>query len=43
MSPILLDTGACTNFVGPRILQQLGISYTPYSSATLRLADEEGE
>ena len=38
MSSILLNIGASTNFVGPMLLQQLGISYTSYSSATLRLA-----
>ena len=40
MSPILLDIGASTNFVSPRLLQQLGISYSSSSSATLRLADD---
>ena len=39
-SSILLDTGASTNFVSPRLLQQLGISYSSSSSATLRLADD---
>ena len=38
-SPILFDSGASSNFVSPRLLQQLGISYSP-SGATLRLADD---
>ena len=38
-APILLDTGASSNFVSPRLLQRLGITYSP-TTATLRLADD---
>ena len=38
-SPVLLDTGASANFVSPRLLRQLAVSYAA-SSATLRLADD---
>ena len=38
-SPILFDSGASSNFVSPRLLHQLAISYSP-SSVTLRLADD---
>ena len=38
-APILFDTGATSNFISPRLLQRLGISYSS-SSATLRLADD---
>ena len=38
-SPILFDSGASSNFVSPRLLQQLSVTYTP-SGATLRLADD---
>lgn len=37
-APILLDSGASTNFVSPRLLKQLSISFTT-SSAKLKLAD----
>lgn len=39
VAPILFDTGASANFVSPRLLQKLEISYAP-CSATLRLADD---
>ena len=35
---ILLNSGATSNFVSPRLLKQLAVNYSP-SSATLRLAD----
>jgi len=38
-SSILFDSGASSNFVSPRLLQQLAVSYSS-SSATLRLADD---
>ena len=37
-APILLDSGASTDFVSPRLLKQLALSY-PSSSAKLRLVD----
>ena len=37
-APILLDSGASSNFVSPRLLQQLAISFKP-TSAKLRLAN----
>lgn len=37
-APVLLDSGASSNFVSPGLLQQLGVSYSP-SSAKLKLAD----
>ena len=37
-APVLLDSGASSNFVSPSFLQQLGISHSP-SSAKLKLAD----
>ena len=37
-APILLDSGAITNFVSPSLLKQLAISFTS-SSAKLKLAD----
>ena len=36
---ILFDSGASSNFVSPRLLQQLAVSYSP-TTATLRLADD---
>ena len=38
-SPILFDSGASSNFVSPRLLQQLSVTYTS-SGATLRLAND---
>ncbi len=38
-SPILFDSGASSNFVSPRLLQQLAVTYSP-TSVTLRLADD---
>ena len=38
-SVILFDSGASSNFVSPRLLQQLGSSYSP-SGATRRLAED---
>ena len=37
-APILLDSGASSNFVSPRLLRQLAITYTS-TSAKLRLAN----
>ena len=37
-APVLLDSGASSNFVSPGFLQQLSISHSP-SSAKLKLAD----
>ncbi|KAA6428689.1 MAG: hypothetical protein FRX49_01564 [Trebouxia sp. A1-2] len=38
-APVLLDSGASSNFVSPRLLQQLAITYNS-SSAKLRLAND---
>ena len=39
IAPILLDSGASSNFVSPKLLQQLETSYSP-TTATLHLADD---